>query len=115
MPQLSETALVFIGGLVVFIAGAFVKQWLTKYLNHKFDSVYAAQERNEKERELDNFMMLRGQQVTCDCLHHLNYAMIKGDHIDELEEANRELDKYRAELNNSIIEKASRYNLQLEH
>lgn len=109
-----EKSLIFlIGSLVVVIAGFVIKQWFTNFINKKFDNIYASQQRNEEEREKDNFMTLRGQQVTCDCLHHLNYAVIHGDHIDELEKANTQLDEYRALLNKTITTKASRWNMQI--
>ena len=113
--KLNDTMLIFIGGLVVVIVGVIIKNWFTKFINRKFDSIYSSQERNEKERERDNFITLRGQQVTCDCLHYLNQSVIHGDHIEELEKANKELDDYRALLNQTITEKASRYNIQIEH
>ena len=113
--ELDNTTLIFIGALTLLIAGAFTKQWFTKFINHKFDGIYATQERNEKEREIDNYMTLYGQQVVCDCLHHISQSILKGDHIEELEAANIELEKYRAMLNKTMLEKAARYNIQIEH
>ena len=111
----SNETLIVIGGLVVLIAGALTKQWFTKFLDHKFDGIKVTQERNEKEREIDNYMTLYGQQVICDCLHHLTCSVLKGDHVDELEAANKELDAYRKLLNKTITEKASRYNIRIEN
>ena len=113
--ELDSGTLIMIGGLVVVIVGIVVKQWFTKFIDKKFDSVYVRQERNEKERELDNFLTLRGQQVTCDCLHFLTLSILKGDHIEDVEAASKELDEYRAMLNKTITEKASRYNIKIEH
>ena len=113
--KLDNVSLTLIGAFVVFIVGIFTKQWFTKFINRKFDKIYASQERNEKEREIDNYLTLYGQQVTCDCIHHLTQAVLKGDHIEELENANKELDKYRSMLNKAMLEKASRYNIQIEH
>ena len=113
--ELDSGTLIMIGGLVVVIVGIVVKQWFTKFIDKKFDSVYVRQERNEKERELDNFLTLRGQQVTCDCLHFLALSILKGDHIEDVEAASKELDDYRGQLNKTITEKASRYNIKIEH
>lgn len=107
--QLNNTELMIIGALAVMVAGAIVKQWFTTYVNKKFDAVYTRQEKNETERERDNFITMRGQQVTCDCLHQLTLTVLKGDHVEELEAANRELDEYRALLNKTIMEKAARW------
>ena len=114
MERLSDTTLIFIGGIVVLFAGTFTKQWFTKFINTKFDAVTAVQERNEREREYDNYITMRGQQVTCDCLHHLSMSVLKGDHFEELEAANKELDEYRVMLNKTITEKASRYNVRID-
>lgn len=113
--NLDDTLLIFIGGLVVVIVGMIAKEWFIKFLNRKFDSIYAKQELNEKEREQDNYITLRGQQVTCDCLHYLTLSILKGDHIEDIEAANKELDEYRGLLNRTITEKASRYNIKIDH
>ena len=113
--ELDSGTLIFVGGLVIVIVGYVVKQWFTKFIDKKFDSVYTKQEQNEKEREIDNFISLRGQQVTCDCLHFLALSILNGDHIEDIKAASKELDEYRALLNKTITEKASRYNIQIEH
>ena len=111
----NDTTTLFIGGIVLVIAGVFIKQWFIKFINKKFDDIYSRQEQNEKEREFDNYMTLMGQQITCECLHQLNVAMIKGDNVEEIRHSNDELDKYRALLNKTIVEKASKYNIHIEH
>ena len=113
--ELDSGTLLIIGGLVVVIAGFIMKQWFTKFIDKKFDSVYTKQEQNEKERELDNYITLRGQQVMCDCLHYLSLSVLNGDHIEDIQASNRELDDFRSLLNRTITEKASRYNIQIEH
>lgn len=113
--KFDDSMLIIIGGLVVVIVGMVVKNWFTKFIDRKFDSVYSTQDRNEKEREQDNFITMRGQQVICNCLHYLNQSVIHGDHIEELEAGNKELDKYRELLNKTILEKASRHNIKIEN
>ena len=113
--ELDSGTLIIIGSLVVIIIGIVVKQWFTKFIDKKFDSVYLKQEQNEKEREMDNYITLRGQQVMCDCLHYLSLSALKGDHIEDIEAANKELDEFRTLLNKTITEKASRYNIVIEH
>ena len=113
--ELDNGTLIMIGGLVVVILGIAAKQWFTKFIDKKFDNVYTKQEQNEKERELDNYITLRGQQVMCDCLHYLSLSALKGDHIEDIEASNKELDEFRSLLNKTITEKASRYNIQIDH
>ncbi len=114
--NLNNTTLIFIGASIVALLGFFVKQWFTKFISNKFDTISATQERNEKEREKDNYINMRGQQVTCDCLHHLIYSVMHGgDNMDRLEQANRDLEEYRSLLNKTITEKASKYNVRIEH
>ena len=112
--NLNSTSLMLIGSIVVGVFGFSIKQWFTRFIDKKFENVYASQERNEKEREQDNYITMRGQQVTCDCLHHLSQAVLKGDHIEELEKANKELDDYRILLNRTLVEKAARHNINIE-
>lgn len=113
--ELDSGTLIILGGLVVVIAGFIAKRWFTKFIDKKFDSVYTKQEQNEKEREMDNFITLRGQQVMCDCLHYLSLSALKGDHIEDIEASNKELDEFRSLLNRTITEKASKYNIVIEH
>ena len=113
--KIDDATLMLVGGLVILITGTVAKQWFTEFINKKFDNVYQSQERNEKERERDYYISLRGQQVTCDCLHELNYAVLNGTHNGELEKTNKELDEYRALLNDTIAKKAARWNAQIEH
>ena len=113
--KLDDTMLILIGGLVVMIVGIIIRNWFINFINRKFDSIYSAQERNEREREEDNYITMRGQQVTCDCLHYLTLSVLKGDHIEDIETASKELDEYRSLLNSTITKKASRYNIQIEH
>ena len=112
--KIDNSTLVLVGGLVFVIAGTVTKQWFTQFINKKFDNIYISQERNEKERERDYYITLRGQQVTCDCLHELNYAVLNGTHNGELEKTNKELDDYRELLNKTIAEKAARHNVEIE-
>lgn len=113
--KIDDATLMLVGGLVILIAGSVAKQWFTEFITKKFDNIYLSQERNEKERERDYYISLRGQQVTCDCLHELNYAVLNGTHNGELEKTNRELDEYRILLNETITKKAAAYNAQIEH
>ena len=112
--QFSDSQLMFIGGLVVFIVGAIVKQWFTRYLNKKFDDLHDFQLNGRKEREYDNYLSFLGQQIMADNLHELNYAVINGHHNGGLEKANQELEKYRSLLDKNIKEKAARWDFQLE-
>lgn len=115
MEQLNNSTIyLFVGGLVLFIAGMVCKQWFTKFVNKKFDDIYIRQELNEKERERDNYVTMRGQQVTCDCLHQLSICVLKGDHLEDLEAANKELEEFRTLLNKTITEKASRWNIHIQ-
>ncbi len=112
--KFSDSTLIFVGGLVLFIAGAVIKQWFTRFVNKKFDDLNESQLRGRKEREYDNYLLFLGQRVITDNLHELNYAVIHGHHNGELEKVNNELDDYRNLLNKNIVEKAARWNIQIE-
>lgn len=101
---------IIIGIFAVYIA----KQWFTKFVNKKFDDLNDFQESSRKEREYDNYLTLRGQQVIADNLHELNYAVLNGTHNGGLEKANKELDKYRELVDENVSKKAAKWNIKID-
>lgn len=102
--------LIFIGAALIAAAGWFFKWLIQKTLTTQFDRMNAANMAEKKEREYDQYLALRGQQVTNDCLHELIYAVINGTHNGGLEKANTELESYRALVDKNITEKAAKWN-----
>lgn len=104
----NRMVLVIMAALIA-AAGWFIKWLVQKTLNAQFDKIAAANLEEKKEREYDQYLSLRGQQVTNDCLHELIYAAINGTHNGGLQKANDELEAYRALVDQNLVEKAARW------
>lgn len=116
MPQLSDKALIWIGSVTVAVV-IFVFKW---YLDNLKRSINDRQDRRDeqenayrKERETDQIHIMRGQQVTCDCLHELIYAVLHGEHNGGLETVGTELENYRTENRDMLLKKAARWNINI--
>ncbi|MBQ6503181.1 MAG: hypothetical protein IJI57_04640 [Flexilinea sp.] len=67
-----------------------------------------------KEREYDNYLLLRGMQVMTDLDHELVHCVMTGTHNGGLERANKELEEFRKISNENLVKKASRWKLKIE-
>jgi len=105
-----------IGIVTVAILGWLLGWLVPKLIGNSIDSRFAKKERAEqeyrKEQIEDALMQQRGQQVMSDCLHEILRHMITGDHIDDLEAAQRELEAFRDLNRESLMRKAAKYNLR---
>ena len=111
---LDSATLAWIGGAVVTLVG-FVLKWVTDRQTKIIDNRLAQRDRDEaqyrRELEEERIHEMKGQQITCDCLHELIYAVLNGEHNGGLEQVSQELETYRKENNELIMKKAARYNL----
>lgn len=103
-----------IGGGLLFLILWFFKWLIQKQLNAQFEKLSSANLEGRKEREYDQYLALRGQQVTNDCLHELIYAVLNGTHNGGLQKANIELDEYRQITDKNLAEKASRWTIKIQ-
>ena len=55
---------------------------------------------------------MKGQQVIGDCLHEVLRHMTTGNHIEDLERVQAELEAYRQENQAAMMKKAAKYNLR---
>ena len=109
MNVIDNRVLILIGAALIACAGWFLKWLIQRTLTAQFDKMTAANIQERKEREYDQYLTLRGQQVTNDCLHELIYAAINGTHNGGLQKANEELEAYRALVDQNLVEKAARW------
>lgn len=112
---LSPNALAWIGaGALAVLAWLF--KWGLDSFKKQVDSRLTQRERDDKdfrqEQVEDAYNQMLGQQVTTDCLHVMLRHMITGDHIDDLERAQTELDRYRETNTQRMTRKAAKYNLR---
>ena len=116
MPQLSDNTLIYIGSVAVAVVVLIVKLFfdnLKHSLTNHYDKRVAEETTYRKEREKDQMHIMRGQQVTCDCLHELIYAVLHGEHNGGLETVAHELEDFRSENRNMLLEKAARWNIKI--
>ena len=101
-----------IGIIVVGVIGWFVGWYVPKTLDARFDRKEREDAEYRKEQVEDAYRQARGQQVMGDCLHEVLRHMITGNHIDDLERVQNELESFRAENAQAILRKATKYNLR---
>lgn len=104
-PTVSDSTLLAIGGCVIALVVIIVK-WAVDRALRKVD---ARLDEREKEQEEDVLHSLKGQQVMMDCLHEMLKHMITGDHIDDLEQVQSELEEYRRKNKDRTLKKAALY------
>jgi hypothetical protein len=103
--QLSDKALIWIGGGVIALAVIIIK-WALDRVLRKVDQRL---DERDKENEEDVLHSLKGQQVVMDCLHEMLRHMITGDHIADLERVQTEMEGYRQENKDRTLKKAAKY------
>jgi len=111
--NINNKVMLFIGGAVIAAVFWLCKWFIQRALNEQFDKINAINMEDKKERETDQYLSLRGQQVTNDCLHELIYAVLNGTHNGGLEKANEELETYRSIMNENLAKKAARWTIKI--
>ena len=105
-------AYALIGAAVVGAVGWFAGWYVPKMLDARFDRKEREDAEYRREQVEDAYRQARGQQVMGDCLHEVLRHMITGNHIDDLEKVQKELESFRAENASAILRKATKYNLR---
>ena len=97
---------------LVWIAGVLIPKLIGKTIDSRFEKRDREEREYRKEQIEDAIRQQRGQQVTTDCLHEILRHMITGNHIEDLERVQKELEAFRDENNQSLMRKAAKYNLR---
>ena len=108
LTQLSSTALLYIGAGFVSLVLIIVKWAIDRTLKQ----VDRRLDERDREREEDALLAMKGQQITCDCLHEIIYCLVNGTHNGGLEQVSQDLEDYRRENKASTLRKAAKYNLR---
>ena len=98
--------------LLIWVLG-----WLVpKLVGSSIDARFARKERADREYQMeqveDALRQMKGQQVIGDCLHEVLRHMITGNHIEDLERVQVELEAFRTENQTALMKKAAKYNLR---
>ena len=98
-------------GLLVWVLG-----WLVpKLVGSSIDARFARKERDDQEYRVeqveDAMRQMKGQQVIGDCLHEVLRHMITGNHVEDLERVQTELESFRNENRTALMKKAAKYKI----
>ena len=110
----SET-LFRIGSLTVLIIGAlitFAVELVKRQVYKRMDKEEEDRREWQKEQVEDAIRAAKGQQVMSDSLNVILRHMIYGDHVEDLEQSQRDLQAFREESNAAMLKKAAKYNLR---
>ena len=105
---IGAVTLAVITALLSIFAKAIIAQ-VKKSLSESREEMQRQNLEGRREREYDNYLLLRGMQVMGDCEHELIYCVMHGTHNGGLERANKELDDFRR-----LSNKASKWNLKID-
>ena len=112
---LSPNTLAWLGaGAIAVLAWLF--KWGLDSVKRQVDTRLSQRDRDDRdfrqEQVEDAYNQMMGQQVMTDCLHVMLRHMITGDHVEDLERAQVELNRYREANNQRMTRKAAKYNLR---
>ena len=115
MTELSSSTLALIGLVTVAVASLAFKIMLNS-VNHQINSRMdqAEKDRQDWQREQvdDAYQAMTGQQIMSNCLKEILRHMITGNHVEDLERVQTELEEYSREVEASQRRKAAKYNLR---
>ena len=98
--------------LLIWVLGWLVPKLVGNSIDTRFAKKERADQEYRKEQIEDAFRQMKGQQVIGDCLHEVLRHMTTGNHIEDLERVQAELEAYRQENQAAMMKKAAKYNLR---
>ena len=99
-------------GLLIWVLGWLVPKLVGNSIDSRFSKKEMADQEYRKEQIEDAIRQMKGQQVIGDCLHEVLRHMITGNHIDDLERVQTELEAFRTENQSALLRKAAKHNLR---
>jgi len=107
--------LIAIGAVTVAVI-VYIFNWALRsaerQTNIRWDQKEAADREFRKEQIEDSYQQMRGMDILSNGLSVIMRHMITGDHIEDLERAQHQLEAYQTENNNRLMHKAAKYNLR---
>lgn len=101
-----------IGTLVVTAVVWLAKWWISKSLDSRFERREREEREYREEQVKDAIRQQKGQQVMTNSLLVILQHMIYGNHVENLEKAQKDLQAFRTENEAAILQKAAKYNLR---
>ena len=107
LTKVGAVTILIIGGLITFVV-----ELMKRQVNKRLDKAERDRESWQREQVEDAIRASKGQQVMSDTLTVLLRHMIYGNHIEDLERSQQELQDFRRENNEAMLRKAAKYNLR---
>lgn len=105
--KIGTLTVVVIGGLITFVV-----ELVKRQVYSRMDQAEQDRRDWQKEQIEDAIRASKGQQVMSDSLNVILRHMLYGDHVEDLEQSQRELQQFREENNAAMLRKAAKYNLR---
>ena len=107
LSKVGAATIVIIGALITFVV-----ELMKRQVNKRLDKADEDRRDWQKEQVEDAIRASKGQQVMSDSLNVILRHMIYGNHIEDLERSQQELQDFRRENNEAMMRKAAKYNLR---
>jgi len=101
-----------IGVLIVTIIGWLFKWWIGWSLDARFARKEQEDAEFRREQIEDAIMTMKGQQVMTKSLLVILRHEIYGNHVEDLERSQADLQTFQADTDAAILKKAAKYNLR---
>ena len=104
-----------VGAVTLLLISAiitFVVELMKRQVNKRLDKAEEDRRDWQKEQIEDAIRASKGQQVMSDSLNVILRHMIYGNHVEDLERTQQELQAFRRENNEAMLRKAAKYNLR---
>ena len=101
-----------VGMVILAAAGWLLRWWIVKTLDARFERREREEQEYRREQVDDAIRSLRGQMVMSSCLAEILKHMITGDHIEDLERQQRDIEAFRTDNEAALLKKAAKYNLR---
>jgi len=98
--------------LLIWVLGWLVPKLVGSSIDARFARKERADQEYRKEQIEDAIRQQEGQQVMTDSLLVILRHMITGNHIEDLEKAQRDLEAFRSKNEAAMRLKAAKYNLR---
>lgn len=105
--KIGTVTVLVIGGLITFVV-----ELVKRQVYSRMDQAEKDRQDWQKEQVEDAIRASKGQQVMSDSLNVILRHMIYGNHIEDLERSQQELQDFRRENNEAMLRKAAKYNLR---
>lgn len=111
---IDTSTLLTIGSLTVMVVGAlftFAIEIVKRQINNRLDEAEQDRRDWQKEQVEDAIRASKGQQVMTNSLMVILRHMIYGNHVEDLERSQQNLQAFEEENNAAMLRKAAKYNI----